>query len=55
MISRPITNRDCSTGDCNGAASHRFTYSSTQGVPQTASTALTMRSHGTVRVIQAIR
>src|SRR5450759_4580822 len=35
------------SGYCNGAASHRFTYSNTQAVSQTASTALTMRSHGT--------
>ena len=32
------------SGSCSGAASHRFTYSSTQAVSVTASTALTMRS-----------
>ena len=36
------------SGSCSGADSHRFTYSSTQGVSQTASTAFTTRSHGTV-------
>ena len=35
------------SGCCSGAASHRFTYSSTQRQSVTASTALTMRSHGT--------
>src|SRR5664280_1035203 len=32
---------------CNGADSHRFTYSTTHGSVQCASTALTIRSHGT--------
>ncbi len=35
------------SGSCSGAASHRFTYSSTQRTSVTASTALTTRSHGT--------
>src|ERR1019366_719815 len=32
---------------CNGAASHRFTYNTTHESGQCASTALTIRSHGT--------
>src|SRR5664280_3389715 len=32
---------------CNGADSHRFTYSTTHGSGQCASTVLTIRSHGT--------
>ncbi len=35
------------SGCCSGAASHRFTYNSTQRQSVTASTALTIRSHGT--------
>ena len=35
------------SGYCSGAASHRFTYSSTQRQSVTACTAMTMRSHGT--------
>jgi retron-type reverse transcriptase len=36
------------SGSCSGAASHRFTYNSTQAVVVTTSTALMTRSHGTV-------
>src|ERR671923_1494004 len=35
------------SGRTSGAASHRFTYNSTQRQSVTASTALTTRSHGT--------
>ena len=36
------------SGSRSGAASHRFTYSSTHGSAVFASTALTMRFHGTL-------
>src|SRR5271157_965171 len=36
------------SGSCSGAASHRFTYSSTHGSVVFASTALMMRFHGTL-------
>jgi hypothetical protein len=36
------------SGSCTGAASHRFTYSTTQRASVCASTALTTRSHRTL-------